>query len=167
MIRGTNSEGSTTAPRDGLTLAAYMYGQEIADRDIAFGFGRDYYFLDGFEAQAFQGINDGIEGGVGDPRIWALEEGEWITVVLGYRVDGDDGWFKAWTAGEGERLEQRLHVQDVNWTGGDNTDGPDALFFQQLWGGQGEAWYPDSVTFTRFKDFGVYTTETDALAAAR
>ena len=154
MIRGTNSEGSTTAARDGLSLGAYIYGQEIEDQSIASGFGQDYYFLDGFQSQAFEGINDGIEGGVGDPRIWELQEGEWVTLVLGYRVDGDDGWFKAWTGTENERLQQRLYIPNINWAGGESTAGPDSLFFQQFWGGSGDAWYPDSESFTRFKDFG-------------
>ena len=167
MIRGTNSAGSTAAPRDGLSLAAYIYGQEINDESIANGFGRDYFFLDGFETVPFEGIEDGTNEGVGDPRIWELEEGKWITVVLGYRVDGDNGWFKAWTMTEGERLQQRLFVDNINWTGGELTDGADYLLVQQFWGGDGEVWYPDGASYTRFRDFGVYTSEADALAAAR
>ena len=167
MIRGTESSGSTSAPRDGLTLSAYIYGQEIDDQSISSAFGRDYFFLDGFDSTPFRGIEPGTFEGVGDPRIFDLEEGEWVTLVLGYRVDGDNGWFKAWAStGEGP-LTERLFVPNINWTGGDGTAGADSILFQQFWGGSGSVWYPDEVSYTRFKDFAVFTNEADALNAAR
>ncbi len=167
MIRGTNSDGFNYEPRDGLSLAAYVYGQEINNQNIASGFGEDYYFLNGFGATPFEGINNGTNQGVGDPRIWDLEVGQWVTVVLGYRVDGDNGWFKAWTSTGGGALQPRLHIPNVNWTGGNRTDGPDSLIVQNFWGGSGSVWYPDSVSYMRFRDFAVFTSEADALAFAR
>lgn len=168
MIRGTRkSDGLNYQPREGLSLAAYVYGQEIADQAINSGFGRDYYFLNGFDADPFQGLSTGLHQGVGDPRIWDLPVGEWVTLVLGYRVDGDDGWFKAWTKTGDGQLRPALHVPEVNWTGGDRTAGPDSLLFQNFWGGKGDVWYPDSTSYIRFKDFNVFHAESAALAHAR
>ena len=168
MIRGTRkSDGVNTSTREGLSLAAYIYGQEIAGQDIASGYGEDYLFLNGFNTTAFEGLQGGKHEGIGDPRIWDLQVGTWVTVVLGYRVDGDNGWFKAWTSSGGGSLQPRLHVPNVNWTGDGATQGIDRLLFQQFWGGNGSEWYPDTESYMRFKDFGVYTSESAALAAAR
>lgn len=168
MIRGTRkSDGRNDRSREGLSLAAYVYGQSIDGRSITSGYGEDYYFLDGFGATPFEGIESGMHEGVGDPRIWDLTEGRWVTVVLGYRVDGEDGWFKAWTKTEGVDAvpQPRLFVPHIDWTGGN--EGPDSLLFQQFWGGKGSVWYPDSVSYMRFRDFAVFTSESDALIHAR
>lgn len=168
MIRGTRkSDGEASSPRQGLTLAAYVYGQKIDGQSIASGYGEDYYFLNGFGAKPFEGINNGTHEGVGDPRIWDLQVGKWTTVVLGYRVDGDNGWFKAWTMTDGGSLQPRLHIPRVNWMGNGGEQGADSMIFQQYWGGSGSVWHPDSVSHMRFKDFGVYNSEAAALAAAR
>ena len=163
MIRGTNSDGDSGAPRDGISLAAYIYGQEIDNRSIASGFGRDYYFLDSFASEPFEGISRGTFEGVGDPRIFDLPTGEWVTLVLGYRVDGDNGWFRAWTKTGNGALTPRLDIPNLNWTGGNGTQGPDSLFFSNFWGGSGSVWYPDSVSFMRFRDFAVFDNQSDAL----
>ena len=167
MIRGTNSDGLNGAPRDGLSLAAYVYGQEIDNQNIASGFGEDYYFLDGFDSEPFEGITGGTHEGVGDPRIWELQTGKWVTVVLGYRVDGDNGFFKAWTKTGNSALTENLHIPNVNWTGGNSTAGADSILFQNFWGGKGSVWYPDSVSYMRYRNFDVFTSQADALAAAR
>ncbi len=168
MIRGTRkSDGRSGLPREGITLSSYIYAQSIDGLDVASGFGRDYYFLNGFSQQPFEGIRSGLSEGVGDERIWDLPVGKWITVVLGYRVDGENGWFKAWTAVDGvdRSPAERLFVPSIDWSGG--TDGADSLLFQVFWGGSGPVWYPDSLSYVRFKDFGVFTDERDALHAAR
>jgi hypothetical protein len=170
MIRGTRkSDGANDKAREGLSLGAYIYGQEIDNANITSGYGEDYFLLDGFGSHPFEGIDSGKREGVGDPRIWDLEVGRWVTVVLGYRVDSDDGWFKAWTMTEGIDAvpKPRLHVPRVNWMGSGPNQGADSLLFQQFWGGSGSVWYPDSTSYMRFKDFGVYVRETDALEAAR
>lgn len=168
MIRGTRkSDGDHTAPRQGLSLAAYIYGQEINNQSIASGFGRDYFFLDGFSSSPFEGISRGHHEGVGDPRIWDLEVGQWVTVVLGYRVDGDNGSFRAWTKTGNGPLTQQLHIPNVNWAGGNSKAGPDSILLQNFWGGSGSVWYPDSTSYMRFKDFAVFNSQADALAWAR
>ncbi|MFT7475346.1 MAG: hypothetical protein ACI81L_002284 [Verrucomicrobiales bacterium] len=168
MIRGTRkSDGSNSEQREGLSLGAYIYGQKIDGKSIASGYGEDYYFLNGFGSKPFSGLNNGTHEGVGDPRIWDLEVGKWTTVVLGHRVDGDNGWFKAWTMTDGGSLQPRLHIPRVNWMGSGENQGADSLIFQQYWGGSGSVWHPDSVSYMRFKDFGVYTSQADAMAAAR
>lgn len=170
MIRGTRkSDGNHTKSREGLSLGAYIYGQEINGVDVTKGFGENYYFLDGFGSTPFEGIGRGMHEGAGDPRIWDLEVGHWVTVVLGYRVDNDNGWFKVWTMTEGidSAPRPRLHVPNINWMGSGSNQGADSMLFQQFWGGSGSVWYPDSVSYMRFKDFGVYTSQSDALVAAR
>ncbi|MDW3178133.1 MAG: hypothetical protein R8J94_12150 [Acidimicrobiia bacterium] len=168
MIRGTRkSDGANDKTREGLSLSAYVYAQSIDGQNVASGFGEDYLFLNGFGAEPFEGLENGKHEGVGDPRIWDLQVGKWTTVVLGYRVDGNNGWFKAWTMTDGGSLQPRLHIPKVNWMGNGGTQGADSIIFQQFWGGSGSVWYPDSVSYMRFKDFGVYTSEAQALAAAR
>lgn len=170
MIRGTRkSDGETSSSREGLSLTAYIYGQEIDGKNIGSGFGEDYYLLDGFDARPFEGLNAGKHEGVGDPRIWDLEVGRWVTVILGYNVDGDNGWFKAWTMTDGIDTAPvpRLHIPRVKWMDEGADQGADALLFQQFWGGSGSVWYPDSVSYMRFKDFAVYTNEADALSAVQ
>ena len=168
MIRGTlDSAGSVGQPRDGLSLVAYVYGQQYQNQNINHGFGRDFYFLNGHGATPFEGINDGGHEGAGDPRIWDLREGQWVTVVLGYRVDGDNGWFKAWTKTGNGPLQENLFVRNLNWTGDGRTAGPDQILFQNFWGGSGSVWYPDSTSYMRFKDFGVFHSQSAALSFAR
>ena len=168
MIRGTlDSPGSVAQPRDGLSLAAYVYGQQYQNQNINHGFGRDFYFLNGHGATAFEGIRDGGSQGAGDPRIWDLREGQWVTVVLGYRVDGDNGWFKAWTKTGNGPLRENLFVRNLNWTGDGRAAGPDQILFQNFWGGSGSVWYPDSTSYIRFKDFGVFHSQSAALSFAR
>jgi len=168
MIRGTRkSDGDNRKAREGLGLSAYIYGQEINNSSINHGFGRDYLFLNGFDAQPFTGLKSGKSSGVGDPRIWDLPVGEWVTVVLGYRVDGDNGWFRAWTASGTDPLAPRLELNNVNWVGNSGPQTIDSLLFQNFWGGQGGEWYPDNVSYMRFRDFAVYESQNDALAAAR
>ncbi len=167
MIRGTrHSDGRNDLPREGISLAAYVYGQRIDGANITSGFGEDYYFLDGFDTTPFEGIRSGINGGVGDPRIWDLEVGRWVTVVLGYRVEGGNGWFKAWTMTEGidAAPQPRLFIDKIDWTGG--WEGPDSLLMQQYYGGSGPVWHPDTESYIRFKDFGVFRNETSALSFA-
>jgi len=167
MIRGTcKSSGTNKSPRDGIALAAYIYGQQIGGESINSGWGQDYYLLDGFASTPFSGLGNGFDGGCGDPRIWNLPTGKWVTVVLGYRVDSTNGWFKAWTMVDGGSLRERLFVQNIDWMG-PGEQGVDSMMWQQFWGGSGSAWYPDSVSYMRFKDFGVFRTVGEAIAAAR
>lgn len=167
MIRGTRkSDGVNSAPREGISIGAYIYGQRINGQNIASGFGRSYYFLDGFESQPFLGHSSGLSEGVGDPRIWDLEEDRWVTLVLGYRVDNGNGWFKAWTKTEGidDQVNPSLFIPNIDWTGG--SEGADNLLFQNFWGGQGSVWHPDKASNILYRDFAVFTDEADAIAFA-
>ncbi len=167
MIRGTRkSDGVNSAPREGLALSAYIYGQNIGGQNIASGFGRSFYFLDSFESKPFLGQGSGQFEGVGDPRIEDLEEDKWVTLVLGYRVDGNNGWFKAWTKTEGQAdtVSPNLFIPNVDWTGG--SAGADNLLVQNFWGGKGSVWHPDSSSNIRYRDFAVFTEEADAIAFA-
>jgi len=168
MIRGTcKSSGTINSQRDGIALAAYIYGQQIGGEPINSGWGEDYYLLDGFGSTPFSGLGNGFDNGCGDPRIWNLPTGKWVTVVLGYRVDSTNGWFKAWTMVDGvdSTPRERLSIPNIDWMGA-GEQGVDSMMWQQYWGGSGSAWYPDSVSYMRFKDFGVFRTAGEAIAAA-
>jgi len=164
------SDGQASLDREGMALSAYIYGFEIDGNSIASGFGEDYYFLDSHATTPFEGITTGLVNGCGDPRIWDMPTGSWITVTVGYRVDGPTGWFKAWTLEQGVDTvhQERLHIPNVQWMNPANSadEGADGMMFHHFYGGSGAAWYADTESFIRMKNFKVSTTEIEVIGAA-
>lgn len=165
MWRGLNTAGSGGSDRTHVAPEFYYYGQDL-------GVQRRYPYRGSHTpADAVQFTSDGTGPGTyGDPAIGPkLNENidTWVHFLIEYHVpDSTAGYMKCWTLIEGTDTTWQ---PQLNLTGTRprpaGFSGVNNLLFQQFFGGQGSDWHPDFVGYTRWKDVGVYTTESEAMDA--
>ena len=142
MLRAWNLSGSGGDPADGVTIE--LYPSHLKRKSDRYAFRK----TNPVNPTRYQGSGTG-DGQIGDPNIWTMPIGEWVTVICGMGV-GDNHFYRAYTSTETEpvpklRLEL-THAGGWRWMADEARQTLDSWMFQSLYGGSASEseWQPDS-----------------------
>lgn len=170
MWRAHQSQGRSWEPGDGICMGLYAYDYELAVRpDLKYGRNLMYRKPEANEVNPVawedaEGGNNGTgPGQIGDPDVWIVPLGEWITVTVGHGVGAanSDNWYEAWVSTESRPEPWRaLRLEGATsrfrWMAPNADQKIDTFLFQSYWGGKGDIWLPTRQTEFRYRGIEVH-----------